>query len=145
MLSISIPVVIFALITKPIYRKFGAYRLIAIGYGWMLVSALLITQWGPSSSMLAIVASTAAFGLAWSFIWSPSNIVGVSSLPPHKAGLAAGSFITFQEFGGTLGLASIVSLVRRFPSLYPGMQAAAWVFVCIAILALALGLMTKRC
>ena len=133
MLAVSLPVAILSPVCMPLYHQWGPRKLILTGFSCLIACFVIWLFWSKSSSWPILLAGTVTFGLSWVFIWSPSNITGVTSLPAKEAGIAAGTFITLQELGGTLGLAFIATYTRSFHHFDNGLHAAAWVMLVIAI------------
>lgn len=141
MLALSAPAAIFSFVCMRVYCFWGPRKLAILGFVCLFLSMLLLLHWHAHASLLLQLAAVISFGFSWCMIWSPSNIAGLASLPAEQAGLAAGSFISVQELGGTLGLAVMVSVVRHSHSFMQGFRMAAWVMLGISVL----GMMCAIC
>jgi DHA2 family multidrug resistance protein-like MFS transporter len=85
--------------------------IMAGGYAVTAASFLLMAQAASIGSLYLLVASyiLMAFGLAPIFTLSTDLIIG--TVPPERAGTAAGLAETSSEFGGALGIAILGSIV----------------------------------
>lgn len=85
-------------------------------------------------AMISVVISMALFGLSWAFIWGPTTTLAISSLPLQQAGIASGSYATFQEIGGTVGVAITGMIARGQPHLIHGFEDAQVVLLILMII-----------
>ena len=99
---------------RPAYVMAGGYAITAISF-------LLMAQAASAGSLYLLVASyiLMSFGLAPVFTLSTDLIIG--TVPPERAGTAAGLAETSSELGGALGIAILGSIVT---ALYAGGMAA---------------------
>lgn len=81
------------------------------------------------------------FGLGYSLTCSPTTVTAISVVSKNKAGIASGSFVTFQEIGGTLGLATIVSFVQIYPNFLEGFNKGALGLLVVSLLGSLSGIM----
>ena len=95
---------------RPGYVMAGGYALTALGF-------VVMAQAAAAGSLYLLVAShlMLSFGLAPIFTLSTDLIIG--TVPPERAGTAAGLSETSAEFGGALGIAILGSIVT---ALYAG-------------------------
>lgn len=68
-------------------------------------------------------------------------MTAISVVSKNKAGIASGSFVTFQEIGGTLGLATIVSFVQIYPNFLEGFNKGALGLLVVSLLGSLSGIM----
>jgi DHA2 family multidrug resistance protein-like MFS transporter len=89
---------------RPAYVMAGGYAITAASF-------LLMAQAASAGSLYLLVASyiIMSFGLAPIFTLSTDLIIG--TVPPERAGTAAGLAETSSEFGGALGIAILGSIV----------------------------------
>lgn len=133
MLSVSLPVALFSGLCSKLYNQWGAGKTIMLGFGFLFIFLVTWLAWSAQRPVWELLSSAFCFGLAWVLIWTPSNITGISSLPQQQAGMAAGTFITIQELGGTLGLAVMVSVARLSPHLLIGVRSAVGIMIGICV------------
>ena len=105
MLLVTVPLVLFSMKSQFFYERFGPRRLIIIGFLFLIVSSIIQYYFGMHVSLVMIAIAALTFGIAWAMIWNPSATKAVSTLPLRHAGVSSGTFVTFQEVGGSMGLA----------------------------------------
>jgi MFS family permease len=144
MLAITVPVALFS-------KKIGSLaenkRRGNIGGIWVtggfvlaLISVLSMLTFDSNTGIFLIVVATLAFGIAYSCIWGPSTLLAVSSQPKERAALIAGTFVTLQEIGGTLALATSVTLMQQKASLEQGFVLSLLPLLVVAVLGVLTGL-----
>ena len=136
MLLVTIPLILFSMKSQFFYERFGPRRLIIVGFIFLLVSAVLQYCFDAHISLAMIVVAALTFGMAWAMIWNPSATKAVSTLSLSHAGVASGTFVTFQEVGGSMGLAITGSVVRRYPTLLHGYPRGMVVLIVISTIGL---------
>jgi EmrB/QacA subfamily drug resistance transporter len=140
----TLPLITLSSLNHVLYHRFGCKRLINIGFLSLLASSVLLFCFSKTVPMAIVVLAALTFGVAWGLIWSPSATKAISTLPRQHAGIASGTFVTFQEVGGALGLA-ITGLVVRFSSLFArGFKHGAIVFIVVSCLGLCISLAMKK-
>jgi EmrB/QacA subfamily drug resistance transporter len=140
MLFVSIPLAAMSFVIGKLFLRFGAKKMLAIGFSFMLIAALIQTQMTPSLPIAVFLVSCLFFGFGWGFTWSVSMTAAMSDLPEDNAATASGTFLTFQEVGGSIGLACVVAVARMFPHFINGYRASMWVLVTAAAIALVISL-----
>lgn len=125
MLGITIPVALFSPFIGKLYSPKNAWGFISLGFLLLIISSIFQIFFTSSSTVSFILSTILALGLGYSLICSPTTIAAISVVSAQKAGVASGTFVTFQEIGGTLGLALIVSLIRVSPNLLLGINRGA--------------------
>lgn len=138
MLFITVPLTILSPIVGKFYQIVGVKKLIVMGLLLLLVTTILQLTFGLSSALVLILVANILFGLGWGLAWGPSATAALSALPRSQSGLASGTFVTFQEIGGTLGLAIAGTVFRLQPIFMQGFHYAMWVLLVICVLALLL-------
>ena len=112
MLGVTIPMFFFARIIGRKYTYSNAWIMIAFGFVSLILSSILqlfLNEYTPISMLICV---TTLFGLGFVLIAGPSTTAALSTAPSYRAGIASGTFVTFQEIGGTLGLAFTVTALR---------------------------------
>ena len=131
MLFITAPLTIFSFISGYLYQNLNPRTIILIGFIFLTISALIQTHLNEISNLINLIVSMLAFGIGWGLIWGPTITAATSSLPIEIAGVVAGTFVTIQEIGGTLGLAITGSIVRIHHNFLIGYHYGMWVLVLI--------------
>jgi MFS transporter, DHA2 family, multidrug resistance protein len=108
--------VVGAMLTPRLVNHVQPTRLIAIGF---LVAALgfgLLTQAGTARDFAVVVTAYAVFSLGLAPVFTLASDLVVSTVPPERAGAAAGMSEMSAELGGALGIAllgSVVTVIYR--------------------------------
>ncbi|MGE0198527.1 MAG: MFS transporter [Simkaniaceae bacterium] len=144
MLAITVPVIILSPIVGRRYHPHKAWLFSLIGFIFLLISSILQGGFGEASSVVFIVITTLFFGVGYGLIYGPTATAAISVVPPYKAGIASGTYVTFQEIGGTLGLALVVTTVRLYSPLSVGFQKGGVGLIFISILGCIASLLLKR-
>ncbi len=144
MLFVTIPLVLFSMRSQWFYQSFGPKRLIVCGMVFLIISAGLQCFFKENVSLLVIILAAFSFGIAWSFIWNPAATRAVSTLSLSHAGIAAGTFVTFQEIGGGVGLAVTGAVVGLYPSLEQGYVHGMLVLFMVSVIGLITALFMHR-
>ncbi len=105
LLPAMLMVAIFSPISSRLCKRWSTQKVMMMGYGFFILSAILQLALMHSTQLPLLLISYIAFGLGWAFVLSPSLVAGVSSLPQDMGGVAIGSLGTFHNLGGTVGLA----------------------------------------
>ena len=134
MLGITIPVVLFSPIVGKKYQPQRAWIYISLGFLFLVFSSILQIFLSPISSLLYIVFTTLLYGVGYALICGPSTTAAIAIVPPYRAGIASGTFVTFQEIGGTIGLASVVTIVRLNASLDAGFQKGSYILLLMSFI-----------
>jgi EmrB/QacA subfamily drug resistance transporter len=112
------------------------------------LSGLLLTQLGPTTSVLHLIVAYLVFGIGFGFINTPITNTAVSGMPADQAGVAAAVASTSRMVGQSLGVAVIgaVSSVAAGTSLAAGFASAThtgwWIVVGCASVIIVLGVVT---
>ncbi|MCH9644493.1 MAG: MFS transporter [Gammaproteobacteria bacterium] len=141
---VTTPVILFSFANHRLYHFFGCKRLIRVGFVSLMVSAFLLYCFSKDMSLIVVVCAALTFGIGWGLIWSPSATKAISTLPQQHAGIASGTFVTFQEVGGTLGLAMTLAVVRLNPVFSQGFKHGALVLLFASAFGFCLTLVMKQ-
>lgn len=142
MLLVTGPISLLSPVSGKLYSYLGPRLLIATGFIGLLMAVFFQLQLGEEGSVVFVLLGTLCFGLGWGIAWGPSASAALASLPAGQAGVAAGSFTTLQEIGGTVGLAITGSVARGYSDFLTGYHEAMWVlgFFSLVGLVVALGI-----
>ncbi|MBL8578430.1 MAG: MFS transporter [Mesorhizobium sp.] len=117
----SIGFIVGSLLSPKLLAAMRPGYVMAGGYALTAVSFVVMPQAAAAGSLYLLVVShlLMSFGLAPIFTLSTDLIIG--TVPPERAGTAAGLSETSAEFGGALGIAILGSIVT---ALYAGSMVA---------------------
>jgi MFS family permease len=126
MLPITLLIVIIAPIAGKLVDTKGAKLPVLLGLLSLAVSALIQSTLGDDSTLFHILAGFVFVGLGWGLVLSSAAFSAISSLPPTLSGTASGALWTFQNLGGSIGLAIVGTIFRHAErtSLMTGLGAA---------------------
>ena len=144
MLFVSVPLAAMSFVIGKMYLKYGPRRLLIIGFAFTAVAALIQTQMSPHFPIYVFLVACLFFGFGWGFTWSVSMTAAMSDLPEGHQATATGTFLTFQEVGGSVGLAAVVAVARSHKHFLNGYQSAMWVLVAASVLALIIACRIKQ-
>ena len=108
--------VVGAMLTPRLVNHVRPTRLIAIGFLIAAVGFGLLTQTGTASDLAVVVTAYAGFSLGLAPVFTLASDLVVSTVPPERAGAAAGMSEMSAELGGALGIAllgSVVTVIYR--------------------------------
>jgi EmrB/QacA subfamily drug resistance transporter len=105
LLPITVLIVLVAPFAGRVVDSKGAKLPILTGLSCLAVSALIQSTYRPDSSLVYIVFGFIFMGLGWGSIFGSGAFAAISSLPKELAGTATGALWTFQNLGGSIGLA----------------------------------------
>lgn len=137
MLGITIPVIFLAPIVGKKYKPHRAWIFISVGFLFLIISSLFQAFFSPTSPLIYILLTTLFNGVGYGLIASPSTTAAIASAPTYRAGVASGTFVTFQEIGGTIGLALVVTILRLNGSLVAGIQKGSYVLLLVSCFGIA--------
>ncbi|MEM8727149.1 MAG: MFS transporter [Chlamydiota bacterium] len=143
MLGITIPVILFSPIIGNRYQPRRAWLFISSGFLFLLFSSCLQIFLSPLSSLLYIFLTHLLYGVGYALISGPSTTAAIATVPPYRAGIASGTFVTFQEIGGTIGLAFVVTIVRLNSSLEIGFQKGCYILLIVSFIGIFCGFLLK--
>lgn len=134
MLAITVPVIILSPIVGKRYQTHNAWLFALLGFICLLASSIMQGIFTEFSHVSFIVITLLFFGMGYGLIFGPTATAAISTVPPHKAGVASGTFVTVQEIGGTLGLALVVTTVRLHSPLLIGLQKGGYALVGVSLI-----------
>ncbi len=113
MLPITVLIVIVAPIAGRMVDTKGAKLPVLLGLLSLAVSALIQSTLRDDSSLVHILLGFVFVGLGWGLVLSSAAFSAISSLPPTLSGTASGALWTFQNLGGSIGLAIAGTIFRH--------------------------------
>jgi EmrB/QacA subfamily drug resistance transporter len=105
LLPITVLVIMVAPLAGKVVDSRGAKLPILAGLSALALNALIQSTYKPDSSLIYIVFGFLFMGLGWGSIFGSGAFAAISSLPKELAGTATGALWTFQNLGGSIGLA----------------------------------------
>jgi MFS transporter, DHA2 family, multidrug resistance protein len=97
-------------LTPVIARRVRPAYLMAAGLGFASLGFLVFTQVDSASGFAVIATGSVAFSLGTAPLFTLTNDLIIGSVPPERAGAAAGISETAAELGGALGIAVFGSI-----------------------------------
>jgi len=115
MLFVTLPLAIGSPYVAIWYEKIGARVPMILGFLFLILSITSLHFLHRRGEILLMMAAMLFCGFGWVLIWGPSAACALSSLPKKFSAIASGAFTTFQEVGGTVGLAIVGTTFRSHP------------------------------
>ncbi|MDP9889586.1 MFS transporter [Pseudarthrobacter enclensis] len=147
---LPMPLSIFTMsrIVPRLVERFGAVRLVILGAALRVVGFLPLTQLGPDTPFMVVMAALLLTGISAGLTFMPLTTLALRNVEPEHAGSASGLFQTMQQLGGAVGLAIVASTYAAFAvpgDFLPGGRAGFWSATILSALALAavIGLIIK--
>lgn len=112
LLPISLGMVIASSITGHLHIILKSKWLIFIGLAFFIASAYLQVNFNSNTSRTMIIIAFALMGLGWGITNVVSISMGITALPEHLGGIAAGVLSTIRNLGGSIGLAIAITIFR---------------------------------
>ncbi|MCB1084722.1 MAG: MFS transporter [Chlamydiia bacterium] len=134
LLGVTVPVAFLSPLLGKKYHHHRSWKWIFFGFFSIFLSAILQVFYKDLTAFPLILLSLILSGIGFSFVLSPTAATAFCVVPEHKVGIASGTFITFQEVGGTLGLAICSMLLQLHPNFLSGMRWATYALIVISFL-----------
>ncbi|HEY3009268.1 MAG TPA: MFS transporter [Micromonosporaceae bacterium] len=110
-LPVTVAIGVTAQIASRLLPSVGPKRLMIIGGVLAAVGLILLSRISPDSSYVGgLLIPIVLFGLGMGFIFVPITIVALSGVDNHESGAASGMLNAMQMVGGSLGLATLVTV-----------------------------------
>jgi EmrB/QacA subfamily drug resistance transporter len=110
----NVPVIIFAPIGGYLVDRFGPKPPVALGFLLVILSVVLFIFIVNSANLWLLLLALLPFGCGIPMIFTPSFVAMMSTVAPHKRGIASGINTTLRQFGSTLGMAVIGAMFLNF-------------------------------
>ena len=133
MLALTLPLTVLSPFVGKWCDVLGPKRLILFGFSLFVISTLIEMFFTANTSVGWIIAAALIYSTGWGLSWSPTTTVAISTLPAKEAGIAAGTFLTCQEVGGTVGVAITGTVMRGNPNLMHGFIEGIGVLLVVAV------------
>ncbi len=100
---------LFLLVISPVsgilYNRFGSRNLCLTGMSILMLSLISLSTIQPSMGVLSLLWRIGLAGIGTALYVSPNNTVIMSSIPPHRRGIASGAVATARNIGMVTGVA----------------------------------------
>jgi DHA2 family multidrug resistance protein-like MFS transporter len=97
-------------VTPILARRYPHALLMSVGLVFAAIGFLVLTQLDAESGLGVIVLGSGVFSLGTAPLFTLTNDLIIGSVPPERAGAAAGLSETAAEFGGAVGIAVFGSI-----------------------------------
>ncbi|HKU31916.1 MAG TPA: MFS transporter [Arthrobacter sp.] len=147
---LPMPLSIFAMsrVVPRLVERLGAVRLVILGAALRVIAFLPLTQLGPDTNFMVVIAALLFTGISAGLTFMPLTTLALRNVEPEHAGSASGLFQTMQQLGGAVGLAIVASTYAAFATpgdFLTGGRAGFWSATILSAVALAavMGLVIK--
>ncbi|SDT24506.1 Major Facilitator Superfamily protein [Pseudarthrobacter equi] len=134
-----LPMMLTGLIITPfsarIVERFGARRLVTLGFRAMAVGLAAIALLPAASPVWVVSGLMVLVGLAGPLVMPPMTAALLNAVPGHLAGTASGIFNTSRQFGGALAVAVFGALLAEPSTFHPGLMASLLIAAAVALCA----------
>ena len=146
----TVPMAVVVIIASPIAGRMvgrhGPRLPLAISGISTVVACVMLTDIGPDTSLVWLIASYVVFGLGFGFVNAPITNAAVSGMPRAQAGVAAAIATTSRQFGQAIGVALVGAIVASHSGASATVDLSAashpgwWMLTGLGILVFVLGL-----
>ena len=109
-LPFSLSFIVGAMLAPTLVKKISPAYVMSGGLVLATVGFVMMTQVGPDSDVVLLIASTVVFSLGLGPLFTLTNDLIIGSAPPERAGAASGISETGAELGGALAIALLGTL-----------------------------------
>jgi MFS family permease len=102
----------FAGISGPVAARIGVQLTVALGLVMMLVGLYLFARQGLHASYVGLMPGFLLFGAGSGLMNAPLTSAVLSSMPPHRSGVASALLNSSREVAGLLGITVIGAVLR---------------------------------
>jgi MFS family permease len=127
-----------------IAEKLGARMLITAGLAAMTAGLVILAVLPSAAPVQVLAAVMILVGLGGPLVMPPLTAVLLNSVPPHRAGVAAGVFNTSRQVGGALAVAVFGALVARPTTFVQGVHLSLLIAAAVALAAAAASRLLRR-
>jgi len=142
MLAVTMPLTLLSPLVSKWYMAGNPKKLIVFGFS--AIALFLLFQFYHANQYVLLSVVGLIYGAGWALILNPVATIALSSIERESNGVAAGTFITLQEIGGTFGLAVSVSVLSLGNSFIHGYDGCIRSLLVVVLLAVAFTLMLPR-
>ncbi|WP_349270139.1 MFS transporter [Mycolicibacterium parafortuitum] len=110
LLVVAIDAILAPTLTPVLVRRFGLWRVIAVGMVFAALSFLLFTGVEADWVYLSMLPSLLALGIAFTLAYGPLTIAATDGVEESAQGLTSGLLYTTFQFGAAIGLATTTAV-----------------------------------
>lgn len=110
MLVVAIDAILAPTLTPVLVRRFGLWRVIAVGLASAALAYALFLRAGPDWTYAAMLPSFLAVGVAFTLAYGPLTIAATDGVDESSQGLTSGLLYTVFQFGAAIGLAATTAI-----------------------------------
>lgn len=144
MLFMTIPLAIISRCIGKAYQKFGAKKIVIVGYICFLVTTSCGIAFATNTPLWFIALANFFAGTCWALIMVPSASAAMECLDHDNAGAGAGTFNTLQEIGGVVGLTIVVTVVRLHHNFMGGLDDGFWTLTIFGLIGLVFAFLIRN-
>jgi EmrB/QacA subfamily drug resistance transporter len=104
-LPVTVPMIFVSPFSGRLIARFGARALMTAGMVFGTLGLLALTEIGPHSSYLLLLAGYLPFGVALGLVYAPMSTAAMAAMPAEKVGIASGVLAMDRVMAGTIALA----------------------------------------
>jgi len=104
-MPVTVPMVFVSPFSGRLIARFGARALMTVGMALGTLGLAALTQIGPHSSYLLLLAGYLPFGIALGLVYAPMSTAAMAAMPAEKVGIASGVLAMDRVMAGTVALA----------------------------------------
>ncbi len=112
----NIPIIVSAPLGGYLLDKYGPKLPLTIGFSTIALSLIWFILNIGNSNPLLILSAIIPFGCGVPLVFTPSFTTAMAQISPERRGLASGTSSMIRQFGGTLGLAIIGTILLNVQS-----------------------------
>ncbi|KUI34643.1 MFS transporter [Mycobacterium sp. GA-2829] len=110
LLVVAIDAILAPTLTPVLVRRFGLWRVIAVGMVFAALSFLLFTGVERDWAYLSMLPSLLALGIAFTLAYGPLTIAATDGVEESAQGMTSGLLYTTFQFGAAMGLAATTAV-----------------------------------
>jgi EmrB/QacA subfamily drug resistance transporter len=106
-LPVTVPMIFVSPFSGRLIGRFGARALMTAGMILGTLGLIALTQIGPHSSYMLLLAGYLPFGVALGLVYAPMSTAAMAAMPAEKVGIASGVLAMDRVMAGTIALAVV--------------------------------------
>jgi EmrB/QacA subfamily drug resistance transporter len=104
-MPVTVPMIFVSPFSGRLIARFGARALMTTGMVLGTLGLIALTQIGPHSSYVLLLAGYLPFGIALGLVYAPMSTAAMAAMPAEKVGIASGVLAMDRVMAGTIALA----------------------------------------
>jgi len=106
-MPVTAPMIVVSPFSGRLIARFGARGLMTVGMVLGTLGLVALTQTGPHSSYVLLLAGYLPFGIALGLVYAPMSTAAMAAMPAEKVGIASGVLAMDRVMAGTVALAVV--------------------------------------